>query len=71
MAFRDFAEDLGECKLHDRSGVEEDHAMLAQVVENLIEISTMIVDNGPAAAPSRHTVDLAESASADYWGRAV
>lgn len=39
--------------------------MLSKVVNDLVEISTIVVDNSPAAPPSRNAVDLRKSTGAD------
>lgn len=47
--------------------MELDHGVLAQIVNDLVEVSVFVVDDSPPTAPSWHTVDLTESTSAQNW----
>ena len=45
---RDLFQNLGQGCLHQRGRVQLDHRMLVQVVYHLVEVPTIIIDNGPA-----------------------
>lgn len=45
--------------------MQQDHAVLVEVLDHLVEVAMIVVDDRPAAAPSRHAVDLRNGASAN------
>ena len=44
-------------------GVQLDHGVFAQVVQDFVEVAMVVVDDDPTASPARQNVDLADGAS--------
>jgi len=51
--------------------MQQNHGMFAQIIDNFIKVATIVVDNSPAATPSRNTVDFGKSTCANDRGRGV
>jgi len=59
-------QDLGEGVLDERVGMQLNHGVLAEVVDDLVEVALVVVDDGPAASPARNAVDLGKGTSAHH-----
>ena len=64
---RNLTENLGQRSLHQRVRMQEDHRVLAHIINHFVEIAAIVVDNGPPTSPPGHTVDLTDRACADDW----
>jgi hypothetical protein len=45
--------------------MQQNHGMFAQIVDHFVKVVTSVVDNSPAATPSRDTVDFRKSTCAN------
>jgi hypothetical protein len=58
-------QNAGESSLNDRSRMKLDHCMFVQVIYDLIEVPSIVVDDGPAKSPAWQGIDLRDSTSAN------
>lgn len=60
------SEDGGDGSLHQGVGVEQDHGVLVEVLnDKLKRLGGVVVNDDPTASPARHAVDLTKRASRD------